>query len=263
MSNINNKISPFDGLLAAFVLLTRLPFWRIKSLPRAAFERVTDHWSLVGWLTGGISALSLYVFYVLLHLPLSVAVILCLSLRVFITGALHEDGLADIFDAMGAGGDRDRLLRIMKDSNSGAYALIGMIIYVALGIAILLSLPFEILLPAMAVGDPLAKGIASQLVNTLPYARPLLEAKVGVVYKRMNPFVFFFSLLFAVLPFAMILPWPYHLAGVAPVLCFVYLCLLFNRRIGGYTGDCCGATFLLCELSFWFGVLLVHTILIR
>ena len=112
-----------DNVLAAFMFFTRLPFWKLKTVPQECFKHVVAYWSLSGWLTGGLMALScwglLYLF------PAPVAVIGALIVRLLVTGALHEDGLADFFDGFGGGRDRESTLRIMKDSFIGSYGVIG------------------------------------------------------------------------------------------------------------------------------------------
>ena len=54
----------------------------------------------------------------------------------------------------------------------------------------------------------------------------------------------------------------YFLAGLLPVLVFYSLISLMKKKIQGYTGDCCGATFLLCELSFYLGIVVIHTTIV-
>ena len=71
-------------------------------------------------------ALSFWVFST--WFPLPVAVLLALCTRLFLTGALHEDGLADFFDGFGGGRDREGILRIMKDSHIGSYGVLGLIL---------------------------------------------------------------------------------------------------------------------------------------
>ena len=80
-------------LLAAFIFFTRLPFWRIASVPTECFKHVVPYWPVAGWLTGGILAGTLWLFAQVL--PLQVAWIGAIIVRLLITGCLHEDGLAD------------------------------------------------------------------------------------------------------------------------------------------------------------------------
>ena len=115
------------NLLAAFIFFTRLPLWRLKEVPSECFKYVVPYWPYVGWLTGGIMAVTLWIGTQIM--PVSLAWILALGLRLLITGCLHEDGLADFFDGFGGGTTRERTLIIMKDSHIGTYGVIGLIIY--------------------------------------------------------------------------------------------------------------------------------------
>ena len=126
------------NILAAFIFFTRLPFWRIREVPAECFKHVVPYWPLSGWLTGSIMAGVLWLSAQIL--PFSVAVLLALAARLLITGALHEDGLADFFDGFGGGTNRERILSIMKDSHIGSYGVIGLIFYFLLLWSLLMSL---------------------------------------------------------------------------------------------------------------------------
>src|SRR5574344_2487533 len=122
LRNTSNKI------LAAFIYFTRLPFYKIADVPRWYYSTVVEHWPLVGWLTGGVMAAVLY--FGSWIFPYPVAVILALAGRMLVTGAFHEDGLADFFDGFGGGGnDRQRILDIMKDSRIGTYGVLALVCY--------------------------------------------------------------------------------------------------------------------------------------
>ena len=115
------------NLLAALIFFTRLPFWRLKEVPSACFKRVVPYWPLVGWLTGGIMAGTLWLAAQVM--PITIAWIVAIVSRLLVTGCLHEDGLADFFDGFGGGTTRERILAIMKDSHIGTYGVIALIIY--------------------------------------------------------------------------------------------------------------------------------------
>lgn len=240
------------NLLAAFIFFTRLPFWKIKEVPAECFKHVVPYWSLVGWLTGGIMAGILWLTGQIL--PVSLAWILAIIARLFITGCLHEDGLADFFDGFGGGTTRERILAIMKDSHIGSYGVIALILYFLL-LFQLSNLPLNTLCILVFCGDCWSKFCASQLINYLPYARKEEDSKAKVVYNRMSGSELLIAFIGGVLPLILFLPieiWP---ATLFPLLTFVLLCRLMKRRLQGYTGDCCGASFLLCELSFYIGSL--------
>ena len=212
---------------------------------------------MVGWLTAGLSVIVLYAGSLIL--PAGVALLLAIITRLLITGCLHEDGLADFFDGFGGGTCRERILAIMKDSHIGSYGVIGLITYFGLYYLLLSNLPIELAGCAILAGDPFSKGVASMIINRLPYARKEEEAKSKTVYSRMTKGEYLFSIICTVLPLYW-LPEPvYLLAGILPVTTWYMLTSFMKKKIQGYTGDCCGATFLLCELSFYLGIAVIYT----
>ena len=235
------------NLLAAFIFFTRLPFWRLKEVPSECFKHVVPYWPWVGWLTGSVMAMVLALGS--LVMPVSLAWILAIVTRLLITGALHEDGLADFFDGFGGGTTRERTLAIMKDSHIGTYGVIGLIIYFLLMLE-LRHLPVSMLCTLILCGDCWGKLCASQLINFLPYARKEEDSKAKVIYNRMSSKELFICIMGGTLPL-WLLPLSLWGALVAPCLVLAFLILLMKRRLQGYTGDCCGATFLLCELTFY------------
>jgi len=100
--------------------------------------------------------------------------------------------------------------------------------------------------------------VAGMLTNILPYARRGEDGKIGTAYRRMGAGATLFSIAAGVAPLVIVARlwmWP---AAVAPVAVMLLLAWTMRRRIGGYTGDCCGATFLLCEAAFLVGVWVVY-----
>ncbi len=250
----------YDRIWAAFIFFTRLPFWRLHQPPKECYKSVVEHWPLTGWLTGGAMAATLYFGNMIL--PTAVAVILAIVVRLLVTGALHEDGLADFFDGFGGGGkDRQRILDIMKDSHIGTYGVLALIVYFALLFTTLSTLngQFSIIncqLSTLIVlaADPYSKMVTSQLVMMLPYARKESEAKNNTVYRKMDwkagiglaiqgllPMIFFLYLTG--------LSWEWVIFVPCIVMYFLYM--LIRSRLQGYTGDCCGAVCLLVELSVY------------
>ncbi len=245
-------------LLAALIFFTRLPFWRLANVPSEHFKRVVDYWPFVGWLTGGIMCLTLWAASQAFTLP--VAIVLVLASRLLITGALHEDGLADFCDGFGGGTSRERILTIMKDSHIGTYGVIGLIFYFGLMYNLLAALPLPLAYATIIAADTWSKCCASWIVNVLPYARREEEAKAKVVYEPMSPCIKTIGLFAGMLPLAVFLPMPYWWAIPAPIAVAFLLFRLMRKKIQGYTGDCCGATFLLCELSFYLIINLIHNL---
>lgn len=241
-------------LLAALSFFTRIPFWRLAKIPAEKYKNVVDLWPAAGLLTGVLTAAMLFGCSFLLRPFASVAV--AFAFRAFLTGALHEDGLADFFDAFGCGGSRERILAIMKDSHIGSYGVITLILYYVLTISFVSSLPIEIACLAIFAADPWSKFCGATIINVLPYARKPEEAKNRLVYNRMRPLAVIVCFLSGFLPI-LLLPTVYWICLALPFAVSLLLIMMMQRKIGGYTGDCCGATALLCELAFYFSAAVI------
>ena len=246
-----DKTRWYDRIWAALIFFTRLPFWRLHEPPQACYRTVVEHWPLTGWLTGGVMAATLWLCSMLL--PYAVAVLLAIVMRLLLTGALHEDGLADFIDGFGGGGcDRSRILSIMKDSHIGTFGVLGLILYELLLAASLFSMEPAVAALAILAADPLAKMLTAPLTIVMPYARREEEAKAKVVYRKMSWWAGISLVFQGLLPAV-------ALIGFTSVNCYLLIlipclvaCLLYLQiwhRLRGYTGDCCGAVCLLVELS--------------
>lgn len=246
------------NIAAALVFFTRLPFWRLKcfQVPSEYFSQVINYWAVVGWLTGGVMAASLWISS--LFLPYSVAIIIAILSRLLITGALHEDGLADFLDGFGGGNTKERILAIMKDSHIGTYGVLGLILYFLLFYTLLSQLSLEWTICSILIADPLCKYISSQITHFLPYARTAETSKSKTVYDKTSLKAFILSSIFGLLPLLLISDLRFLLAIILPLITFVGLVMLMKKKIEGYTGDCCGAIFLLCELSLYLGIVIVY-----
>ena len=243
----------YDRIWAALIFFTRLPFWRLHQPPKACYETVVEHWPLVGWLTGGVMAATLYGASMVL--PYQVAVLVAIVMRLLLTGALHEDGLADFLDGFGGGGNnRQRILDIMKDSHIGTYGVIGLVLYLLLLFFCLSSMSPEMAALAILSADPYAKMLTAQLVSMMPYARREEEAKAKVIYRKITLVSGISLAVQGLLPIGLLV-WYMGIAWETlifiPALVMYFLYLLIWRRLHGYTGDCCGAVCLMVELSVY------------
>ena len=249
----------YDRIWAALIFFTRLPFWRLYQPPKACYETVVEHWPLVGWLTGGVMAATLYGASMVL--PYQVAVLVAIVMRLLLTGALHEDGLADFLDGFGGGGNnRQRILDIMKDSHIGTYGVIGLVLYLLLLFFCLSSMSPEMAALAILAADPYAKMLTAQLVSMMPYARREEEAKAKVIYRKITLVSGVSLAVQGLLPIGLLV-WYMGIAWEAlifiPALVMYFLYLLIWRRLHGYTGDCCGAVCLMVELSVYLTLMVI------
>ena len=252
-----------NRIWASLIFFTRLPFWRLHEPPKECFNTVVEHWPLVGWLTGGIMAATLWLGAQVL--PYSIAVLLAIVMRLLVTGALHEDGLADFLDGFGGGGNnRQCILDIMKDSHIGTYGVIGLILYLLLLFFCLSSMTPEMAALSILAADPYAKMLTSQLITMMPYARKEEEAKAKVVYRQISVAAGISLAVQGLLPLGLFIWYTgveWSTLVFIPALVMYFLYLLIWRKIHGYTGDCCGAVCLLVELSVYLTLLISSTLL--
>ena len=253
MQASQNTSKWYDRLWAALIFFTRLPFWRIYQPPKEAYQCVVEFWPLAGWLTAGVMAGVLYGTSLVFNYE--IAILLAIVSRLLLTGALHEDGLADFFDGFGGGGrDRQRILDIMKDSHIGTYGVLSLIVYFALLFFALHSQsPVGATLTILAV-DPYAKMLSAQVIQIMPYARTEETAKNKTVYRKFPVAAGISLAIQGLLPIGLYLWWmqgriEWSTLILLPCLTMFFLYLFIWRRLRGYTGDCCGALFLLTELT--------------
>lgn len=245
-------------ILAALIFFTRLPFGRITEVPKEYFKNVVSCWPLVGWFTAGITALVLYACSLIF--PASIAILLAILSRILLTGGLHEDGLADFLDGFGGGTTKVRILEIMKDSHIGTYGVTGLIFYFLLYYFSLSALPVELAGSVILAADPFCKGVTSMIINRLPYARSEEASKAKVVYNRMSAGELVFALFCGLLPLLWLSQPSYLLATIPTVAVWYLLTSFMKKKLQGYTGDCCGATMLLCEITFYLTIVLIYTV---
>lgn len=253
----------FLQILAVFGFFTRLPLWRFANVPKEYYEKVVPYWPMVGWLTGCLTAL--VIIFTSNFFSATIAVILGLVARTLLTGALHEDGFADFCDGFGGGYNRQRILEIMKDSHIGTYGVLGLIFYYLLFINILTifvtNQQESVLMMSLVIvsADSICKYLSSTIIYFLPYSRKEEESKNKLVYKQVSIKEKLCSLALTTLPVILV----YWVSGnsnvllklsvstiasaTAAALIFIYM----KKKIQGYTGDCCGATFIVTELIFY------------
>lgn len=228
----------------AFVLLSRLP---LPKLPEAAFAHAAAaSWAypLVGLAVSLIAGL-LGTLALALNLSVPVAAGLTLTALVLLTGALHEDGLADSADGLFGGWTPERRLEIMKDSRIGAYGVLAMILSLGLRWSLIATLlPFGI--GPLVGAATLSRGAMPLLMHIMPSARPGgLAASVGRPAATAAGAAVLIGLAIAFLatgPTALVAT---LLAGLAAW----GMARLALARIGGQTGDILGATQQLSEIA--------------
>ena len=240
--------------LLAVQFLTRLPLSHDLPYSAERFAASVRYYPLVGALIGGLAASVFWVSF--LVFPFVLSIVLSTVFTILLTGAFHEDGLADSFDGIGGGLTRERALEIMKDSLIGVYGASALISALALKVIALISLSPQIVIAALMTGHCLSRLSSLLVIATSTYVR---DHGTG---KPVLGGISFGTLCFAVLTALMMLAgfaWIETplLALFAFIGCSIGHALiraLFEKKLGGYTGDTLGAVQQLSEIGFYLGV---------
>jgi adenosylcobinamide-GDP ribazoletransferase len=186
-----------------------------------------------------------------------IAALLAVAASVAITGALHEDGLADTADGLGGGSSVEKRLAIMKDSRIGTYGTLALVFSLSLRVTALADMPAWTAAAALIAAHAAARVTPAFVMNALPYAGDTAAMKVSYTEASVSTSDRRFALivvLCALLPLA----FGSILSAIAGVLLGAALAAalmrLARRRINGYTGDVLGAIEQVFEIGFLLGV---------
>lgn len=232
------------GLLVAVSFLTRIPV-RVVVTDAGQLGTSVPFFPVVGALVGSMVGLVLVAGMTVW--PPMVAAAVAVGVGLLLTGAFHEDGLADTFDSVGAGSDRDRAFRIMKDSRLGTYGSAALIVAILVRVGSLAALGASPI-PALVAVNALSRGVAAAAMG---FARPAAVEGLGASYLeglgRTRPLVaLMVGVAIAVIGLGWDQAWPVVMVSTAVGAVLVVRSV---RRLGGITGDVLGATQQVAELS--------------
>lgn len=246
--------------LVAIQYFTRLPVPPSIGHSAEKLNLAARYFPLVGLLVGGLCAITLW--FGVQVFPVQIAILLSMLVGLLVTGAFHEDGLADFVDGFGGGHSQERILEIMKDSRVGSFGVIATVMSLLLKFALLQTLTAHsivLVLYTLMVAHVISRCMAASLLYTQDYLR-VDNAKSKPVAHAMS------HLSFAVIVLtgmgALLLLWlnTHQLSAIggglgAALLAHTYVTWRIHRTLGGYTGDCLGAVQQITELAFYLGVL--------
>jgi adenosylcobinamide-GDP ribazoletransferase len=235
-----------DDLCLAAALLTRLPMPHPAGAMPDGLARAQRAFPLVGAVIGLVVALvdrSLLAMGV----PSLVAAALALGASAALTGALHEDGLADVGDGFGGGRDRLAKLSIMRDSRLGTYGAIILLVGFSARWSALASLPAAAIVPSLVAAHALGRAAIPVLAASMPFARENgLATSAGrpVAASVVTALIIAVVIAFVCLPAKAAL-----LAMTVTVVGAAAMAMLAWRQIGGVTGDVFGAAEQIVEVA--------------
>ncbi len=224
---------------------TRLPC--PKNLDYAQLPHATIYLPLIGWLVGGACGLTFYLAQFLWSPTISV--LLAITSGVLMTGAFHEDGFADVCDGFGGGYDKTRILTIMKDSAIGVDGALGLGLLLALKVSVLITFSIEKLPIIFISAHSVSRLFPLFLMRFYDYAR-LENSKSQIAIYVPTRHDLITATFIALLPMSLLPPICWF--SIIPLaLITFWLGNYFHKHIGGYTGDCLGATQQICETLFY------------
>ncbi len=227
-------------ICSAFLFFTRVKFPFKVPYVKENISYITAYLPLIGIFVGGLAAL-FFKLLVILSIPKLVSIILVLVLVLLLTGALHEDGFADVLDGFGGGYTKERILDIMQDSSIGTYGTLGIIFLIIIKVALLFYIPIEWLPIVLVITHSLSRWGLLFITYFWNYVRLTGKSKSREVVKKLSVIRILFASAIAVLP---LLLFPNRIiwlliiiVPLVSILCGKY----FYGKIEGYTGDCLGA----------------------
>ncbi len=246
---MKNQLNLFFLALGFF---SRIPMPQWVEYSPEKLNQSSRYLTLVGWLLGALVAGVFFSAHTIF--PETISLWLAMGFSLLLTGAFHEDGLADTADGFGGAFAREKKLTIMKDSRIGTYGASALVMAL-LGKYLLLIENSDIII-ALLIAHPLSRATAVSLIADMKYVSDSDTSKSKPLANRLSkmdltillitalPALFFLSLVHAAILLAVLI--------AVRILAKAYL----NKQIDGYTGDTLGAVQQISELTIY-GVLLV------
>jgi len=244
-------------LLTAFMFYTQFPIGKWVKYDKDYLSKSIKYLPIVGWVVGlvigGVYSLSTMVFSPFVSLVFS------LIAGVLVTGAFHEDGFADVCDGFGGGWTKEKILTIMKDSRVGVYGATGLVLLFSLKGGLLFD-AYHQLEPIKIIGltvlaHTISRFIASTFLITHQYARSGDDSKARDATSENQTNNIVIGGVLALMPILLygvyFSSWMFLLLIIPCYLTKIVLGNYFKKWIGGYTGDCLGATQQVVEIVFY------------
>ncbi len=249
IGSVKEQLNLFYLALSFF---TRLPVPKNMHYSESLLNQANRYFSLVGLVIGVLLVLSYCLFSS--FFPVTIAILLTMSISLLLTGAFHEDGLADMADGIGGAFDLEKRLSIMKDSRIGTYGAVTLLMALLLKFTLLVELAKQDsnhLLFAIVMAASLSRAVAGSLISAMPYVSDSEQSKSKPLAKAQSSTELITLLVIGAAPL---------LFYSSSILFYILLVLIAFRwlfknwlmaKIGGFTGDCLGAAQQISELLIY------------
>ena len=250
--------------LLALGFFTRIPVPSFADFQESDLNHSAKYFPLIGIIVGLVGAASF--FLSVQFFPQTIAVLISIASTIYLTGAFHEDGLADSADGLGGGWDKERILTIMQDSRLGTYGAVAIFMMLLVKFQTLNAMHGILIPAALVCAHSLSRLNAVWLMHTLSYvkfngkAKPLATEIKGIDFVVAHVFGLFPSI--GVLIYMMVNHYTPRLIVELLLMTLIPMLLSWlwwrhkiRKWLGGYTGDTLGAMQQIAELAFYLGVL--------
>ncbi|HOL81216.1 MAG TPA: adenosylcobinamide-GDP ribazoletransferase [Ignavibacteriales bacterium] len=256
---IKKIFSEIETFYLSITFFTRLylPFIKIKNYSK--LHNSIRYLPLVGLLIGSFNLLLYNLLYYYFKDKLF-SVLIFIFMYIFITRALHEDGLVDVFDAFGGGKDKQHIIEILKDSRIGVFGAIALIFSIAIKVIIYYKIDYNITY-AILLPPVLSRFYILPTIKFLNYVEDTNNNSKTLFRKGDIPF-FLVILYFIIISLGFYFVDRYwFIAIISSNVIWIYLMLYFKRKINGYKGDCLGAIQQLTEITIITTIYLINRII--
>jgi len=245
---VSNLARLDQPLRLALSFLTIIPSGVKEEIGEASFAKSVKYFPVIGFAIGLLLAGLYAVISTRLEGLASSAIVI--TALIIVTRALHLDGLADTFDGIFGGKDKEQKLAIMKDSRIGSFGMVSIMAVIGLKILLLSSISSVYKLEAIITFPVLGRWSACYAVSTQPYARK--SKGLGSLFLGANKIDLFIASIIAFVIAAIFLGYAAILAAVVALVFAIAYSRFIKSEIGGMTGDTLGALIELTELAVIF-----------
>lgn len=244
------------SLVIAFSMYSRIPMPQVE-WTKERMKYAMCFFPLIGIVIGAL----VYGSSLLLHSLgfLWAAKLFPIAVPVLITGGIHMDGFLDVVDARSSHGDKEKMLQIMKDPHTGAFAIIGCCVYFLLYVTAFGEIDIKYMAAAGGI-FVMTRALSGLAVVTFPMAKNsgLAASFSGQADRRVVKYTMFFYLAAAE---GFIMAAAGNMAGIVAAvvagLTYMYYYRMAKKEFGGITGDLAGYFLQLCELWLIWGIAVV------
>lgn len=251
--------------LLAIGFFTRIPVPQYTDFDEAELNYSSKYFPLVGIVVGLCGAGAFVVSAA--FLPKSIAVLISMASTIYLTGAFHEDGLADSADGLGGGWKREQILTIMQDSRLGTYGAAALFLMLFTKFQLISNINNYFIPLALVAAHAMSRLGAVWVMATLQYAKP--EGKAKPLATHITRPALLTANVFGLLPYIsmvalfVVSKHPAELVIKLVLMTLIPMLLSWlwwrnkvKHHLDGYTGDTLGAVQQITELAFYFGLVL-------